>query len=311
MVKRGIGAVVLAIIAALLLGYLLKDKSRERQDVVEMSLPGTADNKIPSLSATADNATKAVADGANQLAENTSNASGAVVATAAGAAVATATNAAENVKQNVNNVATNNPATNTVTKTRMPGFNIRPAAPNEKRDRVADTGTNMQENAQTASNNIKRVANTDTPNARNTDNVVASANSAPKQTYRPRLIKERKTRVVSSTLNSAKTKPTKHITKPAKTVSKAVTSTQHASKGGYAIQLMATSSQSRAKKLANTMKKEGYVSYITQTNRNNKVLFRVRIAVKGNRNTAISAQQKMKRRYKKNFFVQNSLVVSN
>ena len=34
MVKRGIGAVVLAIIAALLLGYLLKDKSRERQEVV-------------------------------------------------------------------------------------------------------------------------------------------------------------------------------------------------------------------------------------------------------------------------------------
>jgi len=40
MVKRGIGAVILAIIAALLLGYLLKDKSDQRQDIVDMTLPG-------------------------------------------------------------------------------------------------------------------------------------------------------------------------------------------------------------------------------------------------------------------------------
>ena len=50
MVKRGIGAIVLAIIAALLLGYLLKDKSRERQDVVDMKLPGAPEINIPSLS---------------------------------------------------------------------------------------------------------------------------------------------------------------------------------------------------------------------------------------------------------------------
>jgi len=42
MVKRGIGAVVLAIIAALLLGYLLKDKGHQRQKVLEMSLPNSS-----------------------------------------------------------------------------------------------------------------------------------------------------------------------------------------------------------------------------------------------------------------------------
>ncbi|MGB1310844.1 MAG: hypothetical protein ACPG47_06510, partial [Leucothrix sp.] len=40
-VKRGIGAVILALIAAGLLAFLLKDKAAQRQEVVEISLPGT------------------------------------------------------------------------------------------------------------------------------------------------------------------------------------------------------------------------------------------------------------------------------
>ena len=43
-VKRGIGAVVLALIAAGLLAFLLKDKAAQRQEVVEIALPGTTEN---------------------------------------------------------------------------------------------------------------------------------------------------------------------------------------------------------------------------------------------------------------------------
>lgn len=120
------------------------------------------------------------------------------------------------------------------------------------------------------------------------DEIAKDLSKPKKEKYRPRLINE-----------------------PVRTKLKSESSDVKKSKNGYAIQLMTTSSERRAKKLKNTMKKEGYGSFLTITTRNNKKLYRVRVRVKGNRNAAIAAQQKMKRRYKKNFFVQNSLVVSN
>jgi len=323
MVKRGIGAVVLAIIAALLLGYLLKDKSRERQDVVEMELPGTAtDSKIPSLSATADDAGSTLAENANSsanndannLAENASDAvknTGATVVAAAagtGAAVATAANNTADTASKATDQAVAS-AGKTVANAGngqavRPGFSIRPAASGEQRDTVNPDGT-----AQRTNTPAKKSAPTK-------NNVVASSGN--RGSYKPRLIKERKTRIVSSSQGSNRGKtsrPAKHASAPAakksKTKSTASATKSSASKGGYAIQLMATASESRAKKLALTMKKEGYRSFIARTSRNGKNLFRVRVQAGSNRNSALSTQQKMKRRYQKNFFVQNSLVVSN
>lgn len=315
MVKRGIGAVVLAIIAALLLGYLLKDKSRERQDVVEMSLPGTASDKIPSLSDTAEDTGSAIADGASDLAENTAdgvkNAGATVVAAAAGAgAVATATTnkAADTAGQAVASTAT---ATGNLVR---PGFSIRPAAPNEQREIVdPDAGSSTasvdaNKKSIVAKTNSQGSTSNKSQNKAQNKKVVASSSGTAKEAYRPRLIKERKTRIVSSLQGSRSAPRAATQAKRTKPMS-AATST--ASKGGYAIQLMATASQSRAKKLAKTMKNEGYHSYITRTTRNDKVLFRVRVRAGTSRNTALASQKKMKRRYQKNFFVQNSLVVSN
>jgi len=364
MVKRGIGAVVLAIIAALLLGYLLKDKSRERQEVVKMDLPGiTSESKIPSLSATADDTGSAVTDdGTGNLTDNavdTAKSAGAtVVAAAAGATTAVATTASEvadkadKAKATVGQAVT--PATsvagngNTMMR---PGFSIRPAAPGEQRDSIDPSrGGNTTTQAKaprkrsTAGSSKK---STGSASHKTRSNVVASTSGAPKETYRPRLIKERKTRIVSSAQGSNRSKESikkprtvkhtvitakksaigkkstakrsttakkstakKGIAKKSK-VAKSSASANTASHGGYAIQLMATASASRAKKLAKTMKREGYNTFIMRTKKNNKTLYRVRVRAGKSRNAAIAVQKKMKRRYQKNFFVQNSLVVSN
>jgi len=341
MVKRGIGAVVLAIIAALLLGYLLKDKSRERQDVVEMNLPGiTSDSKIPSLSATADDAASAVTDGASNLADNagdTAKSAGAtVVAAAAGASAAvatTASNAADKAKAAVGQAVT--PATSAAgngNAMNRPGFSIRPAAPGEQRDSIDPSGGNTTAQAKSsrkspAAGGSKK--NTGSASHKTRSNVVASSSGASKETYRPRLIKERKTRIVSSAQGSNRSKASSRVEKKSRTVkhtatkakksttakkskvAKSSASANAASQGGYAIQLMATASESRAKKLAKTMKNEGYNAFITRTKKNNKTLYRVRVHAGKNRNAALAAQKKMKRRYQKNISVQNSLVVRN
>lgn len=321
MVKRGIGAVVLAIIAALLLGYLLKDKSRERRDVVEMNLPGTADTKIPSLSDSVDNATASVTDGVSDVATKASETGDTVVAAVTGSGTAVTekvSDAVDTVKDTAAQVAA--PA---IDATR-PGFSIRPAGDNEQREIVGKNAskTNAQTGgSKTASTKTSRPEsnNTKGKSAKSGDKVVASASGGSKDSYRPRLIKERKkVRIVSSSDGSRKSasstkssnKDTVVAKKGGKSRSKPVARAS-AKTGDYAIQLMATSSKSRAKKLANTMKGEGYRSYITKTSRSNKVLYRVRVRAGKSRNTALAAQKKMKRRYQKNFFVQNSLVVSN
>ena len=314
MVKRGIGAVVLAIIAALLLGYLLKDKSRERQDVVEMSLPGTTNGKID-LSDAAENAGTVVADGATDLA-NSADATGAKVvaaATGAGIAMTVAANSAENAGANAGNTVKDAASQQLATaNSNKPGFSIRPAGKNEHRD-IVDLNGKSVSNQATGGNTNKPAVKQQTSASGNKGAVVANASgSAQKNSYRPRLIKERKkTKIVASSRGSSNQASTNRSSTSTKVTSTSTKVTSKAKAGSYAIQLIATSSQSRATKLRNTMKSEGYASYITRTKRDNKVLYRVRVSVKGNRNTAIAFQQKMKRRYRKNLNVQNSLIVSN
>ena len=84
MVKRGIGAIVLAIIAALLFGYLLKDKSRERQEVVDMKLPGAPEINIPSLSEATNKVTDTAATLVNEAKDTVADAGNTVVASATG-----------------------------------------------------------------------------------------------------------------------------------------------------------------------------------------------------------------------------------
>jgi len=305
MVKRGIGAVVLAIIAALLLGYLLKDKSNARQDIVDMKLPGAPEITIPSLSDATNKVTDSAATLVDEAKEKVSDASNAVVASATGT-LDKVTNSASNVVEavtddvsaKVNNATeavkeTVSSSQQTSTNSSDPGFSFRPATENEEQQINTNSGAAATTNTE---------ASTDASSGDNT--VVASTQNAeePKE-FKPTIENEPK-KVVAKV---AKKKPAAKkavVKKP--TPAKPSTSKS----GKYAIQLLATSSQSRANKLAKTMNSEGYVSFITQTTSNNKILYRVRVGGHNDRNTALDAQKSMKRRYQKNFFVQNSLVVS-
>ena len=311
MVKRGIGAVVLAIIAALLLGYLLKDKSRERQEVVDMKLPDSAEMSIPDLSGPADNsannevsivgeAGNTINQAANNAADNVQNS---VIASA---------DAVNNVFQKPDESA---PASEENYSSNDPGFSIRPPAVNETREIIDEKNTGNTQNAGSAA-----IAYSTDP----VNEVIASSNKAVKK-FKPSIVEEKrkakpKKKVTHKTAKKPAKAATAKTTKPNKTnVAKTVPvkppvatpSIDNKPLGKYSIQILATSSQSRANKLANTMKSEGYKVFVTQTQNNNKVLFRVRIGGHANRDQAVKAQDSMKRRYQKNFFIQNSLVVSN
>ena len=291
MVKRGIGAIVLAVIAALLLGYLLKDKSSQRQEVVDMKLPGAPEMNIPSLTGSSDSDTDTTStllaaskdrldSSVSSISEDTKSTGSAIIASATGAsnnatdAVQTAMDSAQGTKL---------------------GFAIRPPLPNEQKEIIDNTAT-----APTAPK-IEETAKA------LKDTVVASTNDTAKkieEAFKPEIIEKKK---------PAKPRAPKQVKAPTKPVieksSAPIPSTAPA--GKYAIQLLATSSQSRAGKLAKTMKSEGYNVFVTQTTRDNKILFRVRVGGHSSRNAAIKAQEGMKKRYQKNFYVQNSLVISN
>ena len=285
-VKRGIGAIVLAIIAALLLGYLLKDKSGKRQDVVEMKLPGAPDlNIIPNLVDNIKESSSDTIDNAKAtLVETTNDVTGSMKASGS-SVIASATGSASELTAKSSNGAG--------ISTMKPGFAIRPSLENEEKE-IIDANSNK-----VASTSNTKLKTEEVTNA--TKDTIVASTKTPKP-FKPRIIEKKKV-----------TAP-KKIKKPKKTkvvVAAANTTASSKPTGKYSIQLLATSSKSRAEKLAKTMKSEGYKVFVTQAVRENKILFRVRIGGHNDRSTAIKAQESMKRRYKENFFIQNSLVISN
>ena len=323
MVKRGIGAAALAIVAALLLGYLLKGKDQERQEVVDMSLPGAQEVKqslnIPNIGGNA----------AKEAAKNTKDAA----KTAANGAEETVIASADALGNAANeNIKTKKTAVNTYeNKGDDLDFTIRPPK-GEKRQIVDNIGKSKQDKdyqapkSTTASANKTTQKNTGAISRPTDGNIVASSNSShsskpSKQTYRPRLVgeKERKASygiVVAEPSEKSKRQAQarknredkKHA---AKKQAKSAAEVAKTKKGGaYTIQLIATSSSSRANNLKNVMKKEGYKSFVSKTTSNGKVLFRVRLGNYSSRQAAITAQSKMKSRYQKNQYVKSSLVVS-
>ena len=298
MVKRGIGAIVLAVIAALLLGYLLKDKSSQRQEVVDMKLPGAPEMNIPSLTGSSDTDTETtstlLAASKDRLDSSVSSISDSAKG-AGSAIIASAKGVTDKVTDTVQPTMDSTSAAIQGTK---PGFAIRPSMPNEQKEIVDNT--------------VNKTKTTTAPKIEETakavkDTVVASTADTTKKVkkaFKPEIVEKKKP------AKPAAPKQAKAPSKPEKAESSApIPSTAPA--GKYSIQLLATSSQSRAGKLAKTMKSEGYNVFVTQTTRDNKVLYRVRVGGHSSRNSAIKAQEGMKKRYQKNFFVQNSLVISN
>ncbi len=290
MVKRGIGAVVLAVIAALLLGWLLKDKSQERQDLVDMKMPTASEMNIPSLTDAVDK----VSDSASSMIESTKE----KVADAGNSVVSAATGTVDAVKNTVSDTA--NVAANTVTNNpdKKPGFSIRPPQQNETKEIVDNVDAGSSET-------ITKTVESSAPSS-NTE-IVASTTK--KANFTPQIVEEKKKPTIKKKEVTKKKVVTKKEVAKKAPAPKEVTSTPNAS-GKYSIQLLATSSQTRANKLADVMSSEGYKSFITQTHRDGKLLYRVRVGGYADRNLAITAQEGMKKRYQKNFFVQNSLVIS-
>lgn len=318
MVKRGIGAVVLAIIAALLLGYLLKDKSRAREDIVDMKLPGAPEITIPSLSDATSKITDSAASLVGEAKDSVSNAGNAV---AENAVIDSASSVVTKVTDSVSNTSTTvidsasastetviaNVTTSSDSASNNPGFSFRP--PNKNEEQQINTDSSADNSSNNSSND-----NSETRIETNTNNTVVASTPKteikPAKVFKPTIENEPK-KIVKKKAVVKKAVAKKAIAKK-QTVKKAVAKTKPATSTSskFAIQLLATSSQSRANKLAKTMNAEGYASFITQTSSNNKILYRVRVGGHKDRATALKAQQGMKRRYLKNFSVQNSLVVS-
>ncbi len=336
MVKRGIGAAVLAILAALLIGYLLKGKGQERQAVVDMSLPGAQEVKkslnIPAL--------KGDTSGSN-LTQKTNNSS------ASESVVASAEGAPDKINQATKDIKTKETAVNTFkNKGDDLDFTLRPPK-GEKREFVDNIGKDTQHQrtprasisssnseggvvASTSGNtsthtNPKNSSGSITRSSQGT--VVASSDDseAKRRTYRPRLEGERRRSAnygLATETSVRKSRERKEreqrraerkrekAKEKAKEKEKQSVTASDSKKGHYTIQLLATSSSSRATNLKNVMRKEGYSSYISKTSRNGKTLFRVRIGNYTSQRSAKSVQRTMQRRYQKNQQVKESIIVS-
>ena len=334
MVKRGIGAAVLAIITALFLGYLLKGKGQERQDVVNMTLPGAQDVKqslnIPALKG----------NNTNNLVQKTNSTAGESV-------IASADGAADKVNQATKDIKTKEIAVNTFkNKGDDLDFTLRPPK-GEKREIVDNIGKSESQQripkattddsnggiAASANSNAGASSRSSGSITRSSSQGTVVASSDSRSTYRPRLEGERKRspnyivaentarqnrqrqerverRKERAERHKEQTERRKKREEDDKKKASENSSTSSAKKGHYAIQLLATSSASRAKNLKNVMKKEGYSTFISKTTATGKVLFRVRIGNYSSQKKAKSAQRSMQRRYRKNEQVTNSIIVS-
>ena len=328
-VKRGIGAVVLALIAAALLAFLLKDKAAQRQEVVEIALPGTTENsgistqstRLPTL--TTDNsgngnviANAGAGNGTNNSASVTTsgtvntasatpaaNSDGTIIASATAATAAAVGNASDTIKQNMD-------------------FSVKPKAAKASEgflelDLVNNGTTSTTPKASTSASQTKPAAPVEKSapkSSSNTDQGIVIASTSPKSntranTVQPRLIGEKRSAPIKSSSTARVIKKTTPAKKSQSASAPAASSATQA-KNGYAIQLLATSSLTRANNLKNVMAGEGYPAYVTKTQQNGKTLYRVRIGQYKVKSEAVKDQLSMKRRYKKNTNVNRSAVVA-
>ena len=341
-VKRGIGAVILALIAAALLAFLLKDKAAQRQEVVEIALPGTEGaatssqtTRLPTLttdnteggSVIANAGSGTGSEASNGTSGNTASGNSATVAATTGTTGdASGKNTDGTIIASAAAVGTAAAVSATAAAPKSVDFSVKPKAATKASSEFLDLDlvNNSDSNSASAkaASNISAAASTataavaqpaSTQAAANTDQGIVIASTAPKSkgssanVVQPRLIGEKRTAPVKSARTA--TVVTKKV--PAKSSeTSAPKAAAGTAKNGYAIQLLATSSQTRANNLKNVMAREGYSAYVTKTKQNGKTLFRVRIGQYTAKSAAIKAQSKMKRRYKKNTNVNRSAVVA-
>ena len=307
-VRRGVGAIVLALVAALLLGYLLKGKRDDRKHVVDkQTMPSDiqifprGNGSDSNSSATADSGT-----GAGKAA-----AVGAIAA--AGAAAASALASSDSKKSGSDAV--------------------RGSFSNSK-DRLTDAGSgnaSMGKNKITVDGAGQAIVNNKNAGARETP-AQFSIRAPKKNEVRPivdrstsnkiarsnaRLIGEKKLPPISAgsrkvaSSRGRSTSSTSGTHKIASTKARiASTKTPVATgRNKYSVQLLATSNSNKANTLSSTMKKEGYATYVKASKKGSGNLYRVRLGHFSGRADAIKKQTDLKRRYRKNPYIQSSVVV--
>ncbi len=317
-VRRGIGAVVLALVAALLLGYLLKGKGNERKEVVNMELPKSPIQIFPeggngaapggqgaqagtgaaTLVAAGSGAATAVVDGAKKAGK-------AVVDEGKKAVGADAANKKTVAGNLIVDTETGNPhldkskvvvdgAGQAVFGTKSPGakdtpanFSFRTTASKEVRPSVDGKFTLKKKTAPGGKTNVRLV----------------------NEKKLPPVGRSSKSTKIASSRNAKKAVPARKSATTAKTAKKQTPAP--AGRNKYVVQLLATSSASKANALKATLKREGYKAYVSKVNRGGKSLYRVRVGSYTGKSGALKKQAAMKRRYLKNPYVQSSIVIKN
>ena len=335
--KRMIGAVVLVLVAALLLAWLLKGKNRDLQNanlnqpaetktILGFPEVSTDANGKPILVPQDNTATTAGAgttlDGSNATqpqaipVETAPVATNTATAPAAGFAVRpTAPAPSESrqvvdtdgqLKNGLGNMGSNDtkaPSTaSTTTTTDLTGTETQPL--NLPNSESKATGSQAAESASSK------------------DRPAASRNtvSAPeeKRSPRPVLVGEKPVAKASETpaksmsaIEKAAAEKSLALAKAEKGEKASVVSTKDSettTDGDYSIQLMASSDKAKAEEVRKSMTAEGYKVALVEAKVDGKAIYRVRVGDYPKKEDAAAAQAKMKERYTKNTYVQNSFV---
>lgn len=158
--------------------------------------------------------------------------------------------------------------------------------------------------------------NRDRPAAQNEDEV------RPNRTIpSPRLVNERpvpaptaQPRVTTRPAAPAAPRPAPvATTRPAAPVAAArpAPAPEPADRGGYVVQLLATSNKAKADEIRRAMSGDGYPVFIAQANVDGKPVYRVRVGSYPGKGDAAAIQSRMKSRYGQNQYVQSSFVTRN
>lgn len=312
-VRRGVGAIVLALVAALLLGYLLKDKRDDRARVVDKQTMPT-DIQIFPRGNSSDSSHSATADSGSSSGVGKVAAVGAIAA--AGAAAASAL-ASDNGKKSSSSDAVRGSFSNS--KDRLTDAGSGNASMSKGKITVDGAGQAIVNNKNAGARETPAQFSIRAPKKNEVRPVVDRSTSNKVARSNARLIGEKKLppvaagsrKVASSRDGSRSTSGTHKIssTKARIASTKTPAAVKSTGRNKYSVQLLATSSSGKANNLSSTMKKEGYATYVKASKKDSGSLYRVRLGNFSGRADAVKKQADLKRRYRKNPYIQSSVVV--
>ncbi|PIE01380.1 MAG: hypothetical protein CSA79_00715 [Thiothrix nivea] len=177
----------------------------------------------------------------------------------------------------------------------------------------ADNGTTQGTDA--AANNTQQTHNSSGSHSSGSSGTSQTTQAAPKkqEAVKPRLVGEKPVPAPRSQSSATQSKPAASSRSSHSSASSASSQSSSApvSGSGYVIQVLAASSHSTAKQVKQSIAVDGYPVFVVKANVNGKTVYRVRVGPYPAKSAARSVQAKMKARYTKNQYVQNSFVTKN